>query len=90
LIAHVVDVNGVKYHIEFLSKNEHQLKQEIVASVRNDGKAYSPNENKCINIKGNKKHIKRIELSRNYIMFVFTVLFIILCYKTIRKFKNSK
>lgn len=79
LIAFVEDVESLPYSVVFC----HMGVNEIEVEIKNDISDINLKDFKCIEIKDNEKHIKKLELARNYIMFIFIILFLLIIIKMI-------
>lgn len=90
LVAYVEDTTGNSYYIEFSPNNNQLTKQDINVEVWNSDKVLKSGNFKYIDIKGNEKHIGKMKYLRNYLMFIFIILFIVTAYKTIRQIRIKK
>lgn len=89
VIAKIIDENNEEYYIEFVGNTDKKTNQDIIARVWDNGNTFRTSEFKCVKFKGNERKIKRMVYPRNYLMFIFIILFIVTTYKAIKQFRTK-
>lgn len=89
VVAKIADKNNKEFYIEFVSNKEKKTNQDIIANIWDNDRIIKKSELKCISIKGDERNIKRLVYPRNYLMFIFIILFILSIYKTIKHFRTK-
>ena len=80
----VEDVNNKKYYIEFSRSANNLSKKEIVVNVLIDNSFIDSHNFKFVDIKNNDRYIRKIELFRNYTLFINIAFFLYLTYMYIK------
>jgi len=86
-IAFVEDSSGSKHYIMYKKNDSINSKHEMIISVINKNIPINYKNIKWINLIGNIKQIRQIELLRNYVL---TIIIILLLYYTISKIKHNR
>ena len=90
VFAKITDDNNEEFYIEFVSNKEKKTNQGIIANIWDKDISINLNKFKCINIKDDERNIKKIVYARNYLMFIFIILFILTVYKTTKHFSVKR
>jgi len=88
LIAHIENADGRKYFIECTKNNNPTSKQDMIIKVLDEGVRINLKELKWIEIEKNTKYIRKVELLRNYTMFILITLFLVLFYLMVKRAKR--
>ena len=84
LLVQIKDTKKNKYLVEFKKSKDTQSEHRLRVSIVNSNDDFISDNYKWIKIQDDEKYIKRMELFRNYTVFVIIALFLILIVKILR------
>lgn len=90
VIAVVNDTKDKKYFIELAEDRDNPLGQDMMINVLDEANGFNTESYKWVEIQGNKKHIRRIELFRNYTIIVVFAIVLGIGYQVLRRIKLSQ